>query len=324
MENTYFEISKRADAAQAESAGFVRSARASTSEPHRAEAAPAYRAPGRRQPIEYLPFPPTSLPHRDLLVLEQLAIGEGERVCEVGVGSGGTAVRVARLGAAEVLGLDVSADAIAALRDLERRHTNLRLDIADVTKLEEIHPIRSRFDLVYSCDTLEHVKEPDAYFRAMFELLVPRGRCFITFPNEPPEIMHGITRFDSPSDLEARLSRAGLAGVELGAARLTPRAARVVDHLGRRPLALVRTAVHVSQRLRGRGRDKGAARAQRFEETSFHEHRRLWQAMSPAVNLYWYAVLRLMAGRGPAFDIDWGFRRTPFEDCQIVIRGVKP
>jgi SAM-dependent methyltransferase len=320
MADTYFQVTEGASPRRSGSAKAARGAGDAAGDRSGASW-DSGRASPLRPPIEYLAYPPTSLPHRDLLVLEQLPIHAGDRVCEIGVGSGGTAARIARLGPAEVVGVDVSASAIEAVRDLERRHPNLRLAVVDVTRREAVTPYASRFDVVLSCDTLEHVEDPPAYFRAIAEMLAPGGRCFITFPNEPPGIMHGITRFDTAAGLETLARRAGLADVELGAARLSRHAAKVVDLLGWRPLAMVRAGVRATRTLRGR---RDGPRAQRFEDTSFHQHHRLWSALSPMVNLYWYGLLRLMAGRKPAFEIDWDFSRTPFEDSQVVIRAVKP
>lgn len=277
---------------------------------------------GAPLPLEYVPHPPTSLPHRDLLILEHLQLGTAERVCEVGVGTGETAVRLARLGVPEVVGLDVSDPAVEAARPFERRYPNLELAAADVTREDEIAPRAGRFDLVFSCDTLEHVPDPDAYFRGVASLLAPGGRSFISFPNEPPEVMHGITRFDTLASLEACARRAGLRYIETGAARLTPQAAKVADAMGWRPLAAVRGAMKVWQRAK-RGADASPP-AQRFEETRFFRHYELWQRIAPAVNLYWYAVLSLMRRSGPAYEIDWNFRRTPFDDSQVVLRAQKP
>ena len=50
----------------------------------------------------------------------------------------------------------------------------------------------------------------------------------------------------------------------------------------------------------------------------------LWRPLSPAVNLYWFGVLRLMAARGPSFEIDWDFCDTEFADCQVFVTGKKP
>lgn len=275
----------------------------------------------RRQPIEYVPYPPTSLPHRDLLVLEHLPIRRGDRICEVGAGSGATAARIARLGVPEVVGLDVSDDVIRALRPLEQSYDNLEFGVADVTAAGGVADYAGRFDLVFSCDTVEHVTDVDAFFKAVAQLLAPRGRCLITFPNEPPETMHGITRLSSQAELEARARAAGLRDLEIGAARLTRRAAKVADLLGWRPLSAVRRVVNGARRGReGGGADGGP---QRFDETSFFSNYELWRRLSPGVNLYWYGVLRLMAGRDGAFEIDWGFRRTPFDDCQVMLRGAK-
>jgi LysR family transcriptional activator of nhaA len=46
--------------------------------------------------------------------------------------------------------------------------------------------------------------------------------------------------------------------------------------------------------------------------------------LAPAVNLYWFGVLRLMAARGPTFEIDWDFVDTPFSECQVFAVARKP
>ena len=296
--------------------------------------------------IAFVPYPPTSFPYRDLLVLEQLALRPDHRVCEIGVGSGGTTVRLARM-CAEVTGFEISTPTVEALRYLERRQRNLHLVSADITDDEALASYAGKFDRLLSCDTLEHVPDPAGYFRGVSLLLAPGGEFMITFPNEPAAIMHGITRFDTPLELHQFIAEAGLVDVRMGAARLTPHAERVADALGWRPLSLARGVLRQSlalmQRARGgdgggnagadtgEGGDNGhggvspsAPPPQTFEETRFFRYMRLWRQLSPAVNLYWYGVLRLMAARGPTFDIDWDFCETPFAECQIFITGRKP
>jgi SAM-dependent methyltransferase len=275
--------------------------------------------------IEFVPFPPTSFPFRDLLVLEQLPLGVARHVCEIGVGSGETTARLARV-CWNVTGFDVSGPAIDSLRYLERRHANLKLIVADVTDERALAAYAGRFDCAVSCDTLEHVGDPAGFFRGLGTLLAPGGRLAVTFPNEPRPKMHGVTRFDRPRDLDALMAAAGFGEVRLGAARLTPHAERVARSLGWRPLALARRLVAAARALAraARGdRDAHEEPPQTFEQTRFFRDRRVWRALSPAINLYWFAVLRLMAARGPSFAIDWDFRATPFDECQVFVIGRK-
>lgn len=290
--------------------------------------------------IEFVPYPPTSFPFRDLLVLEQLALQAEHRVGEIGVGSGATTARLARM-CADVTGFEISTPAVEALRYLERRYRNLHLVAADITDDEALSAYAGKFDRIVSCDTLEHVPDPAGYFRGVASLLAPGGEFLVTFPNEPVEIMHGITRFESPMELHHHAAEAGLVDVRMGAACMTAHAERVADALGWRPLSLARQLVRRGRDLVARspagppeapnGHPYSAAISpsappapQTFEDTRFFRHIRLWRQLSPAVNLYWYGVLHLMAARGPTFTIDWDFVETSFVDCQVFVVGRKP
>jgi 2-polyprenyl-3-methyl-5-hydroxy-6-metoxy-1,4-benzoquinol methylase len=278
--------------------------------------------------IEFVPYPPTSFPFRDLLVLEHMELQPQHRVCEIGVGSGATTARLARM-CSDVTGFEISEPTVEALRYLEKRYDNLHLVAADVTDDEALGPHAGRFDRALSCDTLEHVPDPAGFFRGVAALLAPGGELAITFPNEPVEKMHGVTRFDSPLELADHMTEAGFEGVRLGAARLTPHAERVAETLGWKPLSMAREAVAVGRALVALARQErnGAAvisePPQTFEETRFFRNMRLWRTMAPAVNLYWFGVLRLMAARGPSFEIDWDFVDTPFAECQVFAVGRK-
>ena len=277
--------------------------------------------------IAFVPYPPTSFPYRDLLVLEQLSLDPAHRVCEVGVGSGETTARLARL-CAEVTGFEISAPTVGALGYLEKRHRNLRLVAADITDAEALADYSGRFDRLLSCDTLEHVPDPAGFFRGAAQILAPAGELAITFPNEPKKLMHGVTRFDSPLELAQLAQDAGFEDLRLGAARLSPHAARVAERLGWKPLSLAREVVALGRgmatwRRQQRGDNGVGAPPQVFEDTRFFRTMWLWRPLSPAVNLYWYGVLRLMAARGPAFTIDWDFCDTAFEHCQVFLTGRK-
>ena len=279
--------------------------------------------------IEFVPYPPTSFPYRDLLVLEHIRVEPHHRVCEIGVGSGATTARLARM-CADVTGFEISGPTVEALHYLEKRQPNLHLVAADITDDEALRDHAGRFDRALSCDTLEHVPDPAGFFRGIALLLAAGGEMAVTFPNEPADRMHGVTRFDDPMELCDHMTAAGLEGVRLGAARLTPHAERIAQTLGWKPLSMAREAVAVGRALVGLARAErgkngaGEPPPQTFEETRFFRTMRLWRPLAPAVNLYWYGVLRLMAAKGPSFRIDWDFVDTPFTDCQVFAVARKP
>ena len=174
--------------------------------------------------------------------------------------------------------------------------------------------------------------DPAGFFRGIAALLAAGGEAAITFPNEPTSRMHGVTRFDDPMELVDHMTAAGFEDVRLGAARLTPHAERIAQTLGWKPLSMAREAVAVGRALIALARAERSKRnggaveppPQTFEETRFFRTMRLWRPLAPAVNLYWFGVLRLMAARGPTFEIDWDFVDTPFRECQVFAVARKP
>jgi SAM-dependent methyltransferase len=270
--------------------------------------------------IDFVPYPPTSFPFRDLLVLEQLPLGPSDTVCEIGVGSGGTTARLAKI-CQSVTGFEISGETVDQLRYLERRFPNLRFVVGDITVPEQVRPFEGSFTRVIACDTLEHVSDPKAFFEAVYKLLAPGGEFLVTFPNEPADKMHGITRFDTTDDLEALVSMAGLIHCRIGNATMSPGANQVADTLGWGPLKVARKVLRRGSYKR---KEAGAAAPQTFDQTHFMKNMGTYRKFAPVVNLYWYGVLKLMDVRGPAFDIDWNFEQAPFTDCQVFVAGKKP
>jgi SAM-dependent methyltransferase len=270
--------------------------------------------------IDFVPYPPTSFPFRDLLVLEQLPLGPSDDVCEIGVGSGGTTARLAKI-CASVTGFEISRDTIDALRYLEQRFSNLRFIVGDITLPEQVRPYEGSFTRVIACDTLEHVKDPRAFFEGVHRLLAPGGEFLVTFPNEPADKMHGITRFDAPADLAGLVAAAGLIHCRIGNAVLAHGANQVADALGWGPLKVARKVLRRGSYKR---KEAGAAAPQTFDQTHFMKNMGSYKKLAPALNLYWYGVLKLMDVRGPAFEIDWSFEKAPFTDCQVFLTGRKP
>jgi SAM-dependent methyltransferase len=211
--------------------------------------------------------------------------------------------------------VDISGAAIARLAGLAERCANLQLVEADVTVPARLEGLERRFSRVVSCDTLEHVAAPTAFFQSVRRLLAPGGLFLVTFPNEPPETMHGVTRFEGVRDLSVALAEAGLLEHRIGVVRLASSARTVANLLGWTPLRLARRI------LRRGGHDE---RPQTFEGTWFWRRTARWQRVAPLVNLYWYAVLRLMAARPPVFTVDWHPDERSFADGQVLIVGRDP
>lgn len=144
----------------------------------------------------------------------------GKRVLEVGCGTGETAAAIAAAGAAEVLALDYSAEAIASCR---ARHSapNLTFEVKDYRQ------VGRRFDIVVLQEVIEHLDEPETAIVQLMDLVEPQGgQLVLTCPNftnlrgyiwmalqlllNVPMSLTDL-HFFSPFDFEEIASRHGLA-----------------------------------------------------------------------------------------------------------------
>lgn len=108
----------------------------------------------------------------------------GRSVLEIGCGRGGFSAWLAaqQPGPAELVAADFSAiavrkaDAHARARGLSR----IRWLVEDIESIP--HPAGS-FDVVISCETLEHVPHPQRGLRELVRVLKPGGRLYLSGPN---------------------------------------------------------------------------------------------------------------------------------------------
>src|SRR5688572_11407621 len=165
--------------------------------------------------LAYFPHPLATVAPRDLLLLELLELRTTDTALEIGTGSGSSFLRFAR-SVQTMHGADVSSGPVERLRRfLPRfREAGRELDLFVLDFCDPLLPTRisARYDLIFSCDTVEHVPDPAQFFTNVYRLLKPGGRAFITFPNERPEIAHGITYFDKRSAVASLLTDAGFQG----------------------------------------------------------------------------------------------------------------
>lgn len=101
-------------------------------------------------------------------LVELLDPRPGERILDLGCGTGHLTARIAELGAL-VTGVDQSAEMIAAAR---QAYPNLKFEIADARSLS----FPNEFDAVFSNATLHWIHEPDAVVQGVHRALRLGGR----------------------------------------------------------------------------------------------------------------------------------------------------
>ncbi len=104
-------------------------------------------------------------------VLELLAPQAGERILDLGCGTGHLAAQIAEMGA-RVVGIDSSAEMIAEAR---RKYPQVEFDAGDARSFRFEHP----FDAVFSNAVLHWVREADLVIESAWKSLRPGGRYVI-------------------------------------------------------------------------------------------------------------------------------------------------
>jgi SAM-dependent methyltransferase len=100
-------------------------------------------------------------------------------VLEIGCGGGDFCVWMADRGASRVIGEDVSKVAVAHSASQHSR-PGLAFDVGDIENIA--HPDES-FDLVVSCETIEHVPTPRRAIAELARVLRPGGTLLLSAPN---------------------------------------------------------------------------------------------------------------------------------------------
>jgi SAM-dependent methyltransferase len=107
----------------------------------------------------------------------------GKRVLDVACGEAYGSYLLASWGAAEVVGVDISAAAI----DLSRKlfaHPHVRYYVGDVLKLEKILGESKPFDIIVSFETIEHVSNINQFLKAICKYRAQDGVVAISCPND--------------------------------------------------------------------------------------------------------------------------------------------
>ncbi|MGL4396513.1 MAG: class I SAM-dependent methyltransferase, partial [Hyphomicrobium sp.] len=123
----------------------------------------------------------------------------GKRVLDIACGSGYGSKLLSDWGASEVVGADISAQAV----DTANRHFSgpgRRFIVIKGEDLAEHFPATEKFDVIVSFETIEHVQVPKLFLRAMARLIAPDGIIAISCPNESS---YGMTPGENPYHLSS-------------------------------------------------------------------------------------------------------------------------
>jgi SAM-dependent methyltransferase len=119
----------------------------------------------------------------------------GMRVVDVACGTGyGSRILAERGDAAKVIGIDTDSRTTDYATRQHAIDDRVRFIVGDATDLPL--PDRSA-DLVISFETIEHLREPDAFLAQVARILAPDGRAIISTPNDvgpTPHHHHSFTR----------------------------------------------------------------------------------------------------------------------------------
>ena len=106
----------------------------------------------------------------------------GTQVLEIGCGRGELAVYLASLGPSRLVAADFSPVAVEKAKATAQGVGIKNIEFA-VDDIESLSFNDGTFDTVVSCETVEHIPDPQLAVRELARVLKPGGRLFLTTPN---------------------------------------------------------------------------------------------------------------------------------------------
>jgi len=125
-------------------------------------------------------------------MLEFCDVTDGDRILDVGCGSGSLLYAISQKAAVLAHGVDISPRMINECRN---RYTNL---IFDVSNGENLNFPDGNFDMVTICCALHHLNNPENFFSEARRVLKPGGKLVVAEPWFPPGIRHFVDFVVSP------------------------------------------------------------------------------------------------------------------------------
>jgi ubiquinone/menaquinone biosynthesis C-methylase UbiE len=117
------------------------------------------------------------------IVMKFLPPVKDKRILEIACGRGGFS-RILGLRGASVCGADFSASAVEIAKERLHRDPSLTDRVTYVqADAENMLFDENTFDIVVSCETIEHVPNPRVALREMYRVCKPGGMLYLTTPN---------------------------------------------------------------------------------------------------------------------------------------------
>lgn len=183
--------------------------------------------------------------YRDILIEQNVSLAHDQVILEIGLGTGSNIVPFSRK-VREYHGFDISGGTIDLLRE-RIRSGNVFLETVDVCA-PVAERYRNRFDLVFSADTIEHLEAPRNFFENLLRILKPGGRAVLMFPNESAQMHHGVTWYETRSELVESIP-AGLTLANLREIRQTRFFDLIQAWFWKKPRMLVKRAVYEKSQI---------------------------------------------------------------------------
>ena len=230
--------------------------------------------------LERAKLPLHDFPRYDRIILDSLHFNSLDVAAEIGVGTGATAFEVSPQ-VKNLVGIDISSELISVLRK-SCPFDNLSFVEGDACDQELAERYCSALTKIYSCETLEHVNDPNGFFHTVSEMLQPEGLAAVLFPVWKG---HGRIHFRSKEEIEDVLQANFLEPLEIAAIEF-----KVLPNLFR--WVTVELPLNALRMIRTHFFKKGSLGQDKFHEYSSFEMikkgRKHWHAL---VNFYWGFVV---------------------------------
>ena len=109
-------------------------------------------------------------------------IVEGRRVLDIACGEGYGSWLLKKWGASSVVGVDISAEAVATAKQYFSSD-GIQYLVADACHISEKLPVAG-FDLIASFETIEHVCDTELFLIGLRTLAAPGAQIFVSCPND--------------------------------------------------------------------------------------------------------------------------------------------
>ncbi|MBS7705739.1 class I SAM-dependent methyltransferase [Chelatococcus asaccharovorans] len=146
---------------------------------------------------ERLSFTPGAMPYNAMLAAEHVAryilaqpLCGGKRVLDIACGEGYGTSFLKSSGAASVVGIDISGEAIASAK-ARFGQTGVTFAVGDALSAKAVRQF-GPFDLITCFETIEHVADPGRLLGNLRNLMAPDGTIIVSCPNDSLEASRGI------------------------------------------------------------------------------------------------------------------------------------